>query len=184
LKEFRPPGREALFRALADFWIVSDAVEPADLVVLLGGDPGCRSLAAAQYYRRGLVQRVLISAGHSLAYLRPKIARQIAAVKLGVPESAVRIFGENPMNTNLEAVALQKWILSNATDSVIVPTELFSARRVRWILRRKLAASGTRVIVPALETEYYKLSDYWESDQALNSFKTEFFKYLYYRLRY
>jgi uncharacterized SAM-binding protein YcdF (DUF218 family) len=177
-------NRESWFRTAAEFWIISDAVESADAVAILGGDPGPRSLAAAEYYQKGLVRRVLISAGHSLVYLRPSVSRQVAAVRLGVPESAIDVFGTNPLNTYLEAVALKKWVLENGADCIIVPTEIFSARRVRWIFSRKLAAIGTRVLVPAVDTEYYGRDNYWESDQALHAFRTEVLKYLYYRLKY
>ncbi len=175
---------ESWFRTAAESWIVSDAVGSADAVAILGGDPGLRSVAAAEYYQKGLVRRVLISAGHSLVYLKPDVSRQVAAVRLGVPESAIDVFGTNPLNTYLEAVALKKWALENGADCIIVPTEIFSARRVRWIFGRKLAEIGTRVLVPAVNTEFYGRNNYWESDQALHSFRTEVLKYFYYRLKY
>src|SRR6516162_4284329 len=54
-------AREPLLRGAADLWIVSDEVTPADAVVVLGGQIDVRPFAAAEFFRQGLVHRVLIS---------------------------------------------------------------------------------------------------------------------------
>ena len=54
--------RRSLLRGgMADLWIVSDAVTHADAAVVLGGGLEVRPVAAADLYRRGLINRVLIS---------------------------------------------------------------------------------------------------------------------------
>jgi hypothetical protein len=58
-------SRGVLFRVATDLWIVSDTVSAAEAVAVLGGGLKTRALAAAEYYRKGLVQRILISnVGH------------------------------------------------------------------------------------------------------------------------
>ena len=79
--------RELLLRAAANYWIVSDPVGPADAVAILGGDPGPRGVAAAEYYRKGLVHKVLISGGHSLISSKPSLARRRLAVEMSVPRT-------------------------------------------------------------------------------------------------
>ena len=53
--------REPLLRSAGDLWIVSDSVTHADAVVVLGGGLGTRPFVAAEFYKKGLVNKVLIS---------------------------------------------------------------------------------------------------------------------------
>src|SRR5205807_2086137 len=54
-------GREWLLRSAANLWIVSDPIETADAVAIFGGGLPSRPFAAAEYYRRGLVKKVLVA---------------------------------------------------------------------------------------------------------------------------
>src|SRR5262245_27458115 len=55
-------GREPLLRGVASLWIVSDSVTHADAIVVLGGNFQVRPLVvAADLYRRGLANRILVS---------------------------------------------------------------------------------------------------------------------------
>src|SRR5438876_1140298 len=98
-------GREPLLRAAADWWIVSDPVAAADAVAVLGGGLEARPFAAAEYYRRGLVKRVLISnvgggRAEELGALPSHVtANRQVLVKLGVADSAIEVFGGKVMNT-------------------------------------------------------------------------------------
>jgi hypothetical protein len=80
----------------------------------------------AELYRRGLADKVLVS----------QIPDRASLVKLGVPSNAVEIFGTANTNTRDEAVALREWPKQNAASVFIIPSEIFSARRVRWIFDR------------------------------------------------
>src|SRR4051812_27655155 len=53
--------REALLQGAADLWIVSDPVTHGDAVVVLGGGLDLRPFAAADLYRKGLANKVLVS---------------------------------------------------------------------------------------------------------------------------
>src|SRR5438309_3931786 len=53
--------RDSLLQGVADLWIVSDSVTHADAVVVLGGGLGGRPSVAAEFYKNGLVNRILIS---------------------------------------------------------------------------------------------------------------------------
>ena len=67
-------------------------------------------------------------------------------LKLGVPIGSIEIFGTANESTRDEAVALREWAERNAASAFIIPTEIFPARRVRWIFRREfwVRASGSR----------------------------------------
>src|SRR5262245_7299334 len=69
--------------------------------------------------------------------------------------------------------------------SVIIPTELFPARRVRWIFRHEAAPAGVRIIVHAIiKPPGYGVENWWEEESGPKDFKNEVIKFAYYRLKY
>src|SRR5437588_11808951 len=53
--------REPLLRGAAELWIVSDTLTRADAVAVFGGGAEVRPFVAADLYRRGLVNKILVS---------------------------------------------------------------------------------------------------------------------------
>jgi uncharacterized SAM-binding protein YcdF (DUF218 family) len=182
-------AREPLLREAAAIWIVSDPPAPADAVAIFGGGIEDRPFAAAAYYRQGLVKKVLLSnIGTSPATRLGALESHVQAnrevlLRLGVPEGAIEVFGANLSNTREEALALHEWAERTGAHSVIVPTELFSTRRLHWILHHVFAAEMD-IRVPALEPGGYRRDDWWKYEGGLISFQNEVLKYLYYRLNY
>ena len=164
--------REWLLRSVADLWIVSDPIGPADAVAVFGGGLADRPLAAAQYYRQGLVKQVLVDLAESEAVL----------LELGIPADAIATFGDDLRNTHEEVLALRDWAERHNLRSVIVPTEIFSARRVRWMLHRGFPGDF-EIRVVALDPPQYR-RDWWRQTGGITAFRTEFIKYLYYILKY
>jgi uncharacterized SAM-binding protein YcdF (DUF218 family) len=183
-------GREALLRSAASFWIVSDPVTPADAIVILGGNFQERPLVAAELFHRGLANKVLISQMPDAKQValgavpsNTELNRR-ALLKLGVPLSAIESFGTANTNTRDEAVALKEWAKQNAASAFIVPSEIFSARRVRWIFDRELSGSAVTIEVPSFEQWGYTRNEWWKTEYGLMAFQTELLKYMYYRLKY
>lgn len=181
--------RDVLLREAAALWIVSDPVTPADVAVVLGGGVEDRPFSAAEYYRAGLVTKILVSNAHQgpaqkLGVVMPSAsADEAVLLKLGVPKSAIEIFGDDLNNTNEEAVALHAWAVRNGIRSAIVPTEIFSARRVRWIMHRVFGQDAA-ISVSALDPPDYGRQDWWQHEKALLDFQNEIIKYVYYRVKY
>ncbi|HZT88961.1 MAG TPA: YdcF family protein [Stellaceae bacterium] len=178
-----------LLRTAAELWVVSDPAGPADAAAVLGGGLEDRPFAAAAYYRSGLVKKILVSnAYESLPQqlgLIPSEAQANTAVlvKLGVPADAVATFGSNLRNTHEEVVALREWAERTEAHSLIVPTEIFPARRVKWTFRHIFPADF-KVRVVAVGPPRYSAEDWWEDDAGLVAFQNEIVKYAYYRLKY
>ena len=184
-------GREPLLREAADLWIVSDSVNHADAIVVLGGDFQMRPWLAADFYGRGVANKILISqvadAPHigGRASLSHTELNRAALLELGIPPEAVEIFGNANKNTREEAVALKEWANRNpAISKFIIPTEIFSARRVRYIFRRAFYGSSVSIEVSSFEPPNYTRADWWRSEQGLIAFQNEVLKYIYYRLKY
>lgn len=183
-------GREALLRGAASVWIVSDPVTRADAIVVLGGNFQVRPLIAADLYRRGLADKVLVSqmpgTGQAAVDVIPSDTElnRSALLKLGVSPSAIENFGSANTNTRDEAVALREWAKRNAASAFIIPCEIFSARRVRWIFDRELSGSAITIEVPSFEQPGYTRSEWWKTEQGVVVFQNELLKYVYYRLKY
>ena len=182
-------ARAPLLTGLADAWIVSDPPGPADAAVIFGGGVDTRPFAAADYYKQGLVGKILLSnVGSSPAEqigvlnAQADIERAIL-LKLGVPAPAIETFGSDLTNTYDEAAALRDWAARTGARGIIVPTENFSARRVRWILHRVIP-DGIVVRVPALNRLDYRRDDWWKSEKGVVAFQNEVLKLVYYKLKY
>jgi uncharacterized SAM-binding protein YcdF (DUF218 family) len=182
-------GRQPLLRTAADLWIVSDRIAPADAVAVFGGGVDDRPFAAAAYYGQGLVKKVLVSdvepgRAESIGVLSSHAAANRAVLtKLGVPEADIESFGHHLANTHEEALALHDWALRTGARSIIVPTEIFSARRVRWTLH-EVFGDTVAIRVPALDPIKYHSNDWWQHEAGLIGFQNEVLKYIYYRFKY
>jgi uncharacterized SAM-binding protein YcdF (DUF218 family) len=180
--------REALLRSAADIWIVSDQPAPADAVAVFGGGVETRPFAAARYYKDGLVKKILLSdsrvgAAAQLGAVMSDAADREVLLKLGVPKSDIETFGSGLANTHQEALALRDWADRMHVRSIIVPTEIFSTRRVRWMLHHAFG-DGFAILVPALDPPNYRRDDWWRHSEGIITFQNEVLKYLYYRLKY
>jgi uncharacterized SAM-binding protein YcdF (DUF218 family) len=156
-------NREALLRLLAEQWIVSDNISPADAIVVLGGGVDTRPFAAAEDYRQGLAHKILVAnvpvsnvVTLGVSPSHTDINRRVI-IKLGVPETDIETFGTELSSTYDEARALHEWAIRTHARSVIVPTEIFSARRVRWMLKRALP--HTAVQIQTLDPATYNRSN-------------------------
>ena len=182
--------RESLLRSAADLWIVSDPITPGDAVVVLGGGLGVRPFVAADLYRRGIVSKIVVSQVAEERFVdmgvipgHAEINRKIL-LQLGVPDTAIETFGIANKNTADEAASLKDWADRNASSVLIIPTEIFSARRVRWIFRREFSEKSVRIEVPSFEPERYSRVEWWMTEDGMIAFQNEVLKYIYYRLKY
>jgi uncharacterized SAM-binding protein YcdF (DUF218 family) len=200
--------RAPLLRATANAWIIDAPVTHADAIIVLGGGLEYRPFAAAHIYSN-LVHRnsalpasqhVSISAFPSPVILitQPELpptaqmgltvpefvtARQVL-LKLGVPENAIQMLGTNVTSTRDEALALKTWLTEHHAHSVVIPTDIFHTRRVRWIFQKALRGSRAEVHVAAVEVPRYTATNWWHHEEGLIAFQNEVIKFGYYRLKY
>lgn len=166
-------GYEPVLRIAADQWVISDTVDPVEAVVVLGGGVR-RPYTAAELYRGGLASRILVDNDFD---------RKLV-LSLNVPPQDVVMFGAGPRNTYEEACALEDWVGKNAVHGIIIATELFPSRRVRWIFTRKLMDLGVRVTIDVIPNPRIAADNWWFNGDGRAQFLTEIAKYFYYRVRY
>src|ERR1700722_8292398 len=92
---------EPLLRGAADLWIVSDEPAPVDAIAVFGGGLEYRPFAAADYYRRGLAPKILISnigatPAEQLGVLQSHVrANREVLLMRAMPPTAIEPFGEH-----------------------------------------------------------------------------------------
>jgi uncharacterized SAM-binding protein YcdF (DUF218 family) len=183
-------ARASILRGVAELWVISDPLDRADAIMVLGGRIGVRPFAAAELYKRGFAPNVLISnvdlGSMETMHLWPgqtELTRQIL-LRLGVPAEAIIAVGDEVSSTYEEARAVLDWAKSSGAKSVIIPTDIFSTRRVRWIFRHEVTSAGVRVIVHSIKPPGYRLDDWWQHESGLIDFQNEVIKFIYYRFSY
>jgi uncharacterized SAM-binding protein YcdF (DUF218 family) len=184
-------GRVTVLQSAANLWIVSDPVVSADAAVVLGGgSPEVRPFVAASLYQQGLVGKVLLSRvaddNNSTVGGLPRdteFNRNILS-KLGVPPTAIELFGTENKNTADEAFSLKQWAMRSKPSVLLIPIEIFSARRVQWIFRHEFFGMAIKIETPSFEPQSYTRGTWWTTPHGRNAFGSELMKYAYYRLRY
>ena len=182
--------RAPLLRAAANAWIINEPLVKADAVVVLGGGLETRPFEAARLYHQGLADKILIMnpkpsprAKLGVIPLETELTRQIL-VKLNVPESDLEVVGNGVSSTYDESIAVRNWIQTNGARRVIIPTDLFHTRRVRWLFHKELKPTGAQVVVDALADPQYTPADWWHREEGVVAFQNEMIKYVYYRIKY
>ena len=182
--------RSPLLTGLANAWIVNDPLEKADAIVVLGGGLETRPFAAARLYHEGLAPKVLLmdvklTPTTKLGITSPEkdLTRQVL-VKQEVPDSDCITVGHGVASTYDESQAVRAWVAKTGAKRVIIPTDLFHTRRVRWLFHKQLKGMGTTVAVRAVAPTEYTATNWWTHEGGLIAFQNEVLKSAYYHLKY
>jgi uncharacterized SAM-binding protein YcdF (DUF218 family) len=164
----------------------SDAVAPADAIVVLAGDTR-RTLYAADLYRQGLAPQVLIS--RPIRGVRERILEDMGVplpsaeeyermimLRKGVPATAIDIFGSGSISTYEEGRVLgQRY--AGYTPNLLAVTSPYHVRRARMILTNALP--GARICVVATPYETFP-ERWWASQDAARDLLLELTKIAFY----
>ena len=171
-------------------WIVNEPLQKADAIVVLGGGLENRPFAAARLYHEGFAPKILLmdvklAPTTRLGITLPEkdLTRQVLR-KEEVPDSDCITIGDGVASTYDESRAVRAWLEKTGAKSVIIPTDLFHTRRVRWLFRKELKGTGACVLVVVAPTEQYQATNWWRHEEGLIAFQNEVVKSLYYHLRY
>jgi len=182
--------RAPILRGIAHGWIVSDTLAPADAAVVLGGNLDLRPFGAANLYSNQWVKAVLVmnvaqgpSEQSGAIRSHTELNRDIL-LKLGVPADRIQLVGDGVTSTHDEALAVRDWARRTSARQIIIATDIFHTRRVRWLFEKVFADTGVRVTVQALTPTRYSAANWWQQEEGLIAFQNEFIKYLLYRWKY
>ena len=182
--------RSPLLTGLANAWIVNEPLAKADAIVVLGGGLEIRPFEAARLYHEGLAPKILLmdvkpSPTTKLGITSPEkdLTRQVL-LKKEVPDSDCITIGDGVANTYDESRAVRTWLEKTGAKKVLIPTDLFHTRRVRWLFRKQLKGTGGTVTVRAVAPEQYQATNWWRHEEGLIAFQNEVVKSAYYHLKY
>ena len=172
-----------MLRAIAKLWIVSDNLSPVDAIVILGGGLGVRPPAAAELYRLGVSRQVIVARAEIDRGCHARHNRE-AVIREGVPPAAIADFNCEKLSTYGEALGVVQWAKANRIKSIVIPIDMFSTRRVRWIFQRVLGPEGIYAVVHAVAPSWYNADDWWRHHVGRTDFRNEVLKLAYYRWKY
>ncbi|MBE0541131.1 MAG: YdcF family protein [Verrucomicrobia bacterium] len=182
--------RAPILRGVATAWIVDDPLTKADVIIVLGGGPSTRPFEAARLYHQRLAPQILLMQPRAdsttelgLTKRESELLKQIL-LKQDVPEPDILIAADEVSSTYEEALAVRNWVGTNHIQTAIVVTDVFHARRVRWVFRKQLRHTGVRVLVRALPVREYTTENWWQREQGVAALQSEVLKYAYYRVKY
>ena len=146
----------------ARFLIVDTPLNRADVIVVLSGSAVYkeRTERAAEYYRQGLSNRILLTNDNlrgewSSAEQRNPFFYERARdnlLRLGVPAERVQVLHRPVTNTYDEAEALKEYAISNNLRSLLVVTSAYHSRRALWTLTRVFAGTGIEIGLQSVAT--------------------------------
>ncbi|HET7321642.1 MAG TPA: YdcF family protein [Longimicrobiaceae bacterium] len=166
---------------------VQDSLRPADLIMVLGGDIHTRPARGAELYRSGLAPRLVLARVADMPDTRAGFYpnETDASVRylrhLGVPDSALVVLRtpEGVTSTAEEAEALRRYLADHPAERIILVTDRYHTRRARWIFRRTLEGTGTRVLVTAAPNPTYDVDRWWKYEDGMVKYFDEYVKFLH-----
>lgn len=170
----------------AGLWLpVEDELKPADAMVLLGGDSR-RAVHAADLYLEGLAPviytcRPMEESREPLCSLgipcprEDEVTTQALRLK-GVPDEAVRLYGQDTMSTVDEGELLAK-LLGPEVKTIIVVTSPHHCRRAKLILSRLLP--GRELLFSPSPYERFE-TQWWTHQTSARNVIIECSKFLFY----
>jgi uncharacterized SAM-binding protein YcdF (DUF218 family) len=178
--------REQWLPLIGDFLFIQDPLHPADVIHVIAGED-YRTDYAIQLYNQGFAKALFFTGGWcDIHFYNHGEHAQAKALAQGVPSNAIAFDDAKVLSTYMEAERLKEWIADNPypVRSVIVVSDPFHMRRVRWTYRWVLGDSieVQMAPVPFEQTPYQ--GRWWTDQKSRQSVQEEYSKLIYYLFRY
>lgn len=186
-------GAPVLANGYANWLVVGDDLEPADVAVALSGADGERLLAAIELYKSGTAKKILI-VGPEVPILKVYSgdegltqgeAKRRIAVKRGVAEDDILV-ELRAFSTYQEAETVRDVAAREGWHDVIVVTSPLHTRRAKATFRKVLDGTGVRIQMHhlAIGRSSQDPKDWWHREAETVAVGTETFKMLFYSYEY
>ena len=148
--------RYDLMAAAGRWLVVSDTLEPSNVIIQLSGDNyyADRAARAAQLYQAGWAPLVVASGGEIRPYLSECQLEEHDLELDGVPARAIYPFVQNDLYTLQEARDLLQLCRQKKWTRVIVVTSNYHTRRARYIFRHVFPSSIAVRVTPANDVDF------------------------------
>jgi uncharacterized SAM-binding protein YcdF (DUF218 family) len=183
-------ARRPLLVGAAELLRVEDARQPADAIFLFAGNASSRAFLAAELYHAGLAPRIVILRTVDNPAVRigadvNETDRYVRVLRrLEVPDSAIVVLVPpgGAGSTRDEGRAFGDYAARHGLRRVLLVTDAFHSRRVRWVLRRELREPAPELVVIPSEDWEFSAQDWWRSERGMALYLQEYFKFAFYVL--
>jgi uncharacterized SAM-binding protein YcdF (DUF218 family) len=184
--------RSQILTGFADYLIVSDKLQPADVIVLLNSEVDTRPFRASELFKQGLAPVIVIARSESTPTVNlglvPNDTDISVAVmeKQGVPAEKIIVlpFPGGVTSTFDEAAAVRQYVQAHQTRRIILVTSAFHTRRARWIFEKALAGLPIALEMAAVPYSGFDQTNWWKNETGLIMLNNEYIKLFYYLFKY
>lgn len=182
--------RMPLLRAMGEHLITEDPLAHADAILVLGGSAMDRGEEAARLYEQGISDRLVFTGAPVPNDLRAlgidsteaQCTRNIAVVE-GVPFVQTTALDAGT-STWEEAEALLTYAQGIGADTVVIVSNRFHLRRVRFVFKERFNNAGITVLLHGAPSSTFRERNWWTSEEGLIMLNNEYVKLLYYHWKY
>jgi uncharacterized SAM-binding protein YcdF (DUF218 family) len=160
---------------------VSEAPGQDDVVFVLGGGADTRPFVAAALVKTGHVKRVLVARvkpqpGRApLAIQEQEVMTRVLRLR-GVTDEQIVLLPDECDSTLDEAHALARYLDREPAQRVTIVTSDFHTRRARLLFSRVLGERMSRVRFVAAPTDGFNADSWWQSEDGVVTYTTEYLK--------
>jgi uncharacterized SAM-binding protein YcdF (DUF218 family) len=181
-----------ILTGIADYLIIDDRLQPADILFLLNSEVDTRPFHAAELYKQGLAPVVVIARSEDNSIVDLGLVPNDTDIsvgvmeKLGVPPGKIIVLpAEGGVTSTFdEAAALRQYAEANRVHRIILVTSAFHTRRARWIFEKTLAGLPVTLEMAAVPYIGFDQTDWWKSEGGLITLNNEYIKLFYYLFKY
>lgn len=178
---------EDILLAIGDLLVVEDELQPADVIHVIAGEDH-RTNYAIQLFQEGYAEYIFFTGGwcEEDQYNHGEYSKELA-VAAGIPNAAIAIDDSPVLSTYDEAELLKAYIdqSQNPIQSIIVVSDAYHMRRVRWIYRRIFRIDEMEILMAPVPFESGPVQErWWEDSVSQFMVRDEYFKFAYNIARY
>jgi uncharacterized SAM-binding protein YcdF (DUF218 family) len=184
--------RSQILTGVADYLVVSDRLQPADIIFLLNSEVNTRPFYASDLYKQGLAPVIVIARSEDAPTVDLGLVPNDTDIdvgvmeKLGVPADKIIVLPVSGGVTSTfdEAIVLRRYIETNNIHTVILVTSAFHTRRTKWIFDRELSGLPLTLEMAAAPHYGFDATNWWRSESGLITLNNEYVKLVYYFFKY
>jgi uncharacterized SAM-binding protein YcdF (DUF218 family) len=184
--------RSKILIGIADFLIIDDRLQPADVIFVLNSDVNTRPFRAVELYEQGLAPVIAIARAENTPVVDLGLVPNDTDIsvgvmkKLGVPVEKIIVLPVSGGVTSTfdEASALRQYVEANQIHKIILVTSAFHTRRARWILEKTLAGLPVTLEMAAVPYARFDQTNWWKNESGLITLNNEYIKLVFYFFKY
>ena len=166
--------------------VPASTTKHADVIIILGGETGARSIRGLEVYREGLSSTILLS-GFEYGELQTQRAyldwRSQFLISSGIPKSRI-LFDTRARNSWEEAENTLELMKQKGWRRVIVVSDPPHLRRLDWVWGKIFRDSGIEYSLSASHPSWWDEKKWWHNEMSMKFVTMEYLKIGYYFLKY